>query len=138
MIRLSKTVPPGDWCKPHLLSRRSRILAVLGIVATASGCTGEKTSRGPDTASSATASQTPPTLAAADTQHVVLSVKGMYCASCEQTVVTMLRRTAGVLRADVSVEKAEATVSYDSARTSPEKLVQVVKTLGYEASVKPT
>lgn len=89
-------------------------------------------------ATSSSQSSVASTIADADSQRVVLDVKGMYCASCEQTVVTMLRRTAGVIRAEVSIQHGEATVSYDSTRTSPAQLVQVVKSLGYTASVKPT
>jgi copper chaperone CopZ len=86
----------------------------------------------------AAASPAKQAVAGVDSQRVVLAVKGMYCASCEQTVVTMLRRTAGVIRADVSVQRGEATVSYDSTRTSPAQLVQIVKSLGYDAAVKRT
>jgi copper chaperone CopZ len=89
----------------------------------------------PGASQPATAASTAPP---ADTQRVVLGVKGMYCASCERTVTAMLRRTPGVLRANVNVDRAEATVVYDSARTSPAKLVEVVTTLGYDASVKRT
>ena len=74
--------------------------------------------------------------APADTQRVALSVKGMYCESCESTVAVMLRRTAGVFRADVSVERSEAVIVYDAARTSPTKLVDVIATLGYSAAVR--
>lgn len=114
--------------------------AVLILAGVALACTGAPaTSRTPDkSASRAASSPSAQAITTAGTQQVVLAVKGMYCASCEQTVVTMLRRTAGVMKADVSVERGEATVSYDSTRTSPAQLVQVVKTLGYEASVKRT
>jgi len=77
-----------------------------------------------------------PSTAPADTQHVALSVKGMYCESCGSTVTAMLRRTPGVLRADVSVERSEALVMYDSTRTSPTTLVDVISTLGYTAALK--
>lgn len=68
--------------------------------------------------------------------HVALSVKGMFCESSESTVTAMLRRTPGVLGADVSVERSEAVILYDSTRTSPTKLVDVIGTLGYSAAVK--
>lgn len=84
------------------------------------------------------ATQPPAALAAADTQRVALSVKGMYCASCQSTIAAMLRRTPGVLSADVSIERGEAIVAYDSLRTSPVKLVEVISSLGYVASVKRT
>ena len=129
----------GTHCRAR---RRSAVLGVLFVAAAAaSACAqGEDASRrSPDTSGSPrAASGTAQTFAASDSQHVVLAVKGMYCASCEQTVVTMLRRTAGVLRADVNFDRGEAAVSYDSTLTSPEQLVQVVRSLGYHASVKRT
>ena len=138
-MSLSKSAASSNHDRPCLLNRGPAILVVIVIAAMTSACPRDQdASRSPDTASSATASQIPQALAPVDTQHVVLAVKGMYCTSCEQTVGTMLRRTAGVLRAEVSVEKAEATVSYDASRTSPDQLIKVVKTLGYDASVKPT
>ena len=125
---------------PHRLNcRPSLALAALVVGAVGSACSsGRDAIRQTDTAASPAAASATLTSAAADTQRVVLAVKGMYCASCEQTVATMLRRTAGVVRAEVSVERGEATVSYDSARTSPAQLVQVIKALGYDASVKRT
>lgn len=74
-------------------------------------------------------------LAAVDSQRVALSVKGMFCESCERTVAAMLRSTPGVLRADVSVARSEAVVVYDSTRTSPASLIGVIGTLGYKASL---
>lgn len=77
-------------------------------------------------------------MAPVDTQLVALNVKGMYCESCESTVAAMLRRTPGVFGADVSVERSEAVVTYDSTRTSPTKLIDVIEALGYSAAVKGT
>ena len=123
----------------RLIRRPSLALAALVVAAVGSACSsgGGAISQADSSASRAAALATRPS-APADTQRVVLAVKGMYCASCEQTVATMLRRTAGVVRADVSVERGEATVSYDSTRTSAAQLVQVVQALGYDAAVKRT
>ena len=66
-------------------------------------------------------------------RRVVLAVRGMSCESCERTVGAMLRRTPGVLDAAVSVERGEAVVTYDPARTTPADLASVMRQLGYEA-----
>jgi copper chaperone CopZ len=71
-----------------------------------------------------------------DTQRVALAVKGMFCESCESTVTAMLRRTPGVLASDVSAARSEAVIMYDSTRTTPAKLVEVIGTLGYTATLK--
>lgn len=89
----------------------------------------------PGTAATSTTPLHSPT-APVDTQRVALSVKGMYCESCESTVTAMLRRTPGVLGTDVSVARGEAVVMYDSTRTSPSRLVDVIGKLGYTATLK--
>lgn len=71
------------------------------------------------------------------TQRVVLDVSGMVCTSCERTVMAMLARTPGVVRADVSVARREAIILYYPARTTPGALITVVKGLGYRAVVRP-
>lgn len=76
------------------------------------------------------------TAAPADTQRVILAIRGTYCESCERTITVMLKRTPGVLSASVSVDRGEAVVLYDPARTAPAKLAAVVEQLGYPAAVK--
>lgn len=70
-------------------------------------------------------------------QRVVLDVSGMFCTSCERTVMAMLTRTPGVVGAEVSVARREAIILYDPARTTPAALITVVKGLGYRAAVRP-
>ena len=83
---------------------------------------------------SATTSNSP--AAPVDTQRVALNVKGMFCESCETTVTAMLRRAPGVLGTDVSAARSEVVVMYDSTRTSPSRLVDVIAKLGYTATPK--
>ena len=101
------------------------------------GCSPEKTAEDarPDTAAMTAPSPHSPSVPV-DTQRVALNVKGMFCESCESTVTAMLRRTPGVLGTDVSVARSEAVVMYDSTRTSPSKLVDVIGKLGYTATPK--
>ncbi|PYQ53812.1 MAG: hypothetical protein DMF78_08080 [Acidobacteria bacterium] len=46
----------------------------------------------------------------------------MTCAGCAAGVKIELKRMEGVMRYDVSYEKGEAEVSYDPAKTTPEKI----------------
>lgn len=73
--------------------------------------------------------------ATVDTQQVVIKVSGMYCAGCETTVRTMLTRSPGVISAEVSVDRGVASVVYDSTRTTPAKLMDVINRLGYRATL---
>lgn len=77
-------------------------------------------------------------LAAADQQPttVTLTISGMHCEGCASGITAMLKRTDGVLKADVSYEEKRAVVEYDAAKTSPASIVQAVEKLGYKASVK--
>jgi copper chaperone CopZ len=118
------------------LAVAARAALTLGAVI-ACGTADERAAARSDTAN-ASATQPHTATIATDAQRVALTVRGMYCESCESTVAAMLRRAPGVLSADVSVERNEAIIMYDSARTSPAKLIDVVNSLGYVAFVKPT
>jgi len=48
-------------------------------------------------------------------------------------VVAALERLPGVIRAEVSLEKAQARVRFDDARTSSDKLVAAIDRLGFQA-----
>jgi copper chaperone CopZ len=72
----------------------------------------------------------------APAERVVIGVEGMYCDSCAAGIKAMLKRTPGVISAEVSYKQKEAVVEYDSQKTTPEKIVEAINNLGYKASVK--
>lgn len=74
--------------------------------------------------------------AAPENERVVFAVEGMHCGGCASGIQSMLRRTEGVISADVSYERREAVVVFDPARTSREKIMEAITNLGYKASVK--
>jgi mercuric ion binding protein len=51
-------------------------------------------------------------------------------------VARSLSRVNGVSKADVSLEKAEAVVTFDDARTSVEVLIKATKAAGYPSRLK--
>ncbi len=69
-------------------------------------------------------------------EHVKIAIEGMHCTSCAHGIKAMLKRTPGVIAAEVSFERREAVVEYDSSRTSPEKIVEAIDKMGYKAKVK--
>lgn len=77
-------------------------------------------------------------LAAADQKPatVTLTIAGMHCEGCASGITAMLKRTDGVVKADVSYEERRATVDYDAAKTSPEKIIAAIGKLGYKAAIK--
>lgn len=70
------------------------------------------------------------------TERVVVAIEGMHCGGCATGIKAMLKRTEGVISAEVSYERKEAVVDFDAGRTTREKIVQAVINMGYKASVK--
>ncbi len=59
-------------------------------------------------------------------------VDGMSCGGCVKSVSGVLSAVAGVGKVDVSLERAEAVVSYDPARTGPQEFKRVLDDAGFE------
>lgn len=74
--------------------------------------------------------------ATAKAERAVISIEGMSCTNCAKGIKAMLKRTAGVISAEVSFERREAVVDYDPERTTREKILQVIDNMGYKASPK--
>lgn len=74
--------------------------------------------------------------AAESSAKTTLAIKGMTCGGCVGAVKVQLKRTEGVTAYDVSLDKAEADVTYDPARTEPKKIAESVSKTGFQATVK--
>ena len=61
-----------------------------------------------------------------------LKIQGMTCNHCVMRVAKALKAVTGVQDAKVDLQKAEAVVSYDEAKVSPEKLSVAVVEAGYK------
>ena len=70
-------------------------------------------------------------------QTVTLTVPGMTCAACPITVKQALSRVSGVDKIEVSLEKKEAAVTFDDAKTNVAALTKAAENAGYPSSVKP-
>ena len=77
--------------------------------------------------------ETASVLASAPEESVVIPVEGMSCQACVARVRKTLKGTAGVSEVRVSLEKHEAEIRYDPAKTSAEKLVPAIDEMGYKA-----
>ncbi|GAO35594.1 mercury transporter [Sulfuricella sp. T08] len=71
----------------------------------------------------------------ATTKIVTIAVPGMSCAACPITVKKALTMVDGVLKADVSLEKRAATVTFDDARTNSQALIQATTDAGYPSQL---
>lgn len=65
---------------------------------------------------------------------VTISVTGMTCGHCVQTVEKALRAVQGVYTVEVSLEKKQAVVAYDPALTNEDALKDAVLSAGYQAN----
>lgn len=73
---------------------------------------------------------------AAQVKRGVFSISGMSCSGCAAGIKAMLKRTYGVVSAEVSYDAAEAKVTYDGTRTSEAKIIEVISKMGYKAASK--
>lgn len=72
----------------------------------------------------------------AKAERVLVGIEGMHCTSCASGIKSMLKRTRGVISAEVSFDQKEANVEFDPSATSREKIVEAINNMGYKASVK--
>jgi len=63
------------------------------------------------------------------------SIKGMHCASCVMVLEKSLKKVDGVLQATVNLATEKATVTYDPAKVTDDKLSSAVSNVGYQAII---
>jgi len=68
---------------------------------------------------------------------VRIPVTGMTCSACQSRVQSALQKQPGVEDAAVNLMMANATVTYDPAETTPERLIDAVRQTGYGAELAP-
>ncbi len=68
-------------------------------------------------------------------QTVTLSVPGMTCPACPITVKRALTRVDGVAAVEVSLERREAVVTFDDAKTDIPALTRATENAGYLSSL---
>lgn len=67
-------------------------------------------------------------------ETVTLPVKGMTCMGCVSSVKRVLGGMAGVAQLEVSLEKAQAEVSYDPGKTSLQAIKAAITDAGYDVA----
>lgn len=66
-----------------------------------------------------------------DMNEITLSVTGMTCGGCVNSVKRVLAVLPGVQSVDVSLEPGEARVTYDAARIDRAALIQAIIDAGF-------
>ena len=68
-------------------------------------------------------------------RKIILKISGMSCASCAGIIERSLKKVPGVKEANVNFAIEKARILYDSAFTTTEQLISVVKKAGYIADL---
>ena len=71
----------------------------------------------------------------ANAENVTLTLGGMWCSSCAWLVSEQLKRTNGVVNAEVSFIQQQANLTFDNTITNPKLLKKRVRSLGYQATL---
>ncbi|HMV16517.1 MAG TPA: heavy-metal-associated domain-containing protein [Zoogloea sp.] len=67
-------------------------------------------------------------------QEAIIQVGGMSCQGCVRNVTGALSAVAGVTAVEVSLERGEARVNFDPARTGVAALRAAVEEAGFDAA----
>ncbi len=67
-------------------------------------------------------------------EKITLPVKGMTCMGCVSSVKRVLGSIPGVGSAEVSLEKAQAEVTYNPDKTGPDALKAAIMDAGYDVA----
>ena len=65
-------------------------------------------------------------------ENIVLSVKGMTCGGCVNSVKRVVESVAGVSQADVVLETGKVSIAYDPALAMPEHFKAAIQDAGYQ------
>jgi mercuric ion binding protein len=72
----------------------------------------------------------------AASKTVTLDVPGMFCATCPITVKKALTKVTGVTEVNVDLDKKQAVVTFDDAKTTIATLTKATTNAGYPSAVK--
>ncbi len=64
-------------------------------------------------------------------QHVTLTIAGMTCGGCVNSVTNVLKNIAGVSQVEVTLLPSQAKVSFDENKASVNLLSQAVQEAGF-------
>jgi len=66
-------------------------------------------------------------------ETTIVKVNGMKCGGCVKSVTNVLQDLPGVARAEVSLDRGEASVEYDPAKVGVDAMKLAIIDAGFEA-----
>jgi len=67
-------------------------------------------------------------------ETITLPVKGMTCMGCVSSVKRVLGGINGITQSEVSLEKAQAAVTYDPGKTNLQAIKAAITDAGYDVA----
>ena len=67
-----------------------------------------------------------------DLKHLILSVRGMSCASCAARIEKKVSALSGVGQVDVNFGAEQAAIDYDPEKVSLSSVSETIEKLGFE------
>ena len=67
-------------------------------------------------------------------QTLTLNISGMTCDGCVKSVTKVLEALDGVAKAEVSLNNADATITYDADKIQTTALIGAVEDAGFDAA----
>jgi len=117
------------------MNNTKSLFALLFAGAMLVGC--KETAKAPGQAPNDTAAKTETVAGKIETAS--FNIEGMTCAiGCAKTIESKLAGMEGVTKASVDFEKKAATVEYDAAKQSPEKIAEAVEAVAGGDTYKVT
>lgn len=69
-------------------------------------------------------------------KKILLTINGMHCTSCAMNIDGELEDTEGVKESNTNYVKEETEVSFESDKIDEEKIIKIIKSVGYIATLK--
>ena len=65
----------------------------------------------------------------------IFKISGMHCTGCTLEVDDALEETEGVEESNTHYAKAQTEVKFDPEKVSMDKIIKIIKTVGYDATL---
>ena len=68
-------------------------------------------------------------------ETVTIQITGMTCSGCVRSITKVLNSVPGVEKAEVSLEKENAVVTFDKTKTNADTLIAAIEDGDFDASL---
>jgi len=67
-------------------------------------------------------------------ETITINIKGMTCMGCVRSVKNVLEPIAGVSGVDISLDKGQATITFDPSKANLAQFQSAIQDAGYEVA----